>query len=755
MRRILVVVAVLMLMGALLTACKGNPTPFQLPTPTPTPAPPPTIPPPALASSGYMLAQQTPDELLAFLEQAVNELAAPEATSHADLAEQVEITAREVRSQAAGDATRRAQAAWYAALAYHRVGASGESLAWLRPALLDRLNAGEVALQPPPYSFDLEDVRVEVAAIQDLDGDGADEWLLWLRFNSPPNESVSFVVKEQAGVGYVILPAEGGWPQVGDGGTVLVEMASDINADGRPEIAISAVTCGDPGCAGKLTVYTWRDGQFASLTQPREGIPLRNVRWAISDPDRDGQIEISLVAERTGVFGWGCRWKEITIYEWDAAAEAYTFGFTLEQYPDGDAACLMTQADRALETGDYGAAVSHLNALLALPAETLVGLGADFAAFARFRLGVAYALSGQPEAALAEMENARRGAFMKGLVSAFLDHYRGGATPHAACAVAAYYAVSAPPPYELIPVNAYGGLTPAMVCPGGHDAVQSLIRTGAWRTDAGLLRTQLNNAGIPLLSYIELNLDADADSEALALTQTDFPFVWLFDADASGAIKPTRVATAKQALSMNAFTHDIDGDGAPEAYLLVEMRDPLGSRCVAAPTATVLRVEKFTGGTAQNLLTTVDCRPPAELEVALRANPAIIAVVNNLGVDAPIIHTYTWSPDGYAAAQPTPSAGLPPVYAQPTDAERQQLEEAKDAMLEHSDLGRAWGLLEPLLALPPEQTEPDFHFEVRYLAALWHERTGEVEAARLMYYQLWADAPGSGWGELARRKLKP
>lgn len=760
MRRVPVVLPLMILAGVMLAGCKGTPTPYLLPTPTPTATPPPTISPPDRALTDYTLAAQTTDDLFALLERAAAELIPPDQRQRADLAAQVEMTAREAHGRAAGLAER-AQVAWRAALAFHRLGDVDRSLAWLRPAILEAASAGEILLQPPPFVFNRECVTVEVAATEDFDGDGAVEWLLWMRFDTPPHESASFVIEQQPDGAYTLLPAEGGWPQVGAGGTLLVETAEDINADGRPEMAISTYTCGDPGCAGELHVFGWRGDRFASLVRPPEragtrGVPLRDARWAIVDSDMDGMIEINVVAPRLDTFGWGCRWDAVAVYEWDAAADAYVQAVDKTQVAEDDPACLMTQADWALEAGDYGAAAAHLSALLALPADQLGALGADFPAFVRFRLGVTYALASQPAQAQAEMEAARQTAFVSGLVDAFLENYRGGSTPQTACAVAAYYAVNDPPTYALNPVNVYGGLAPGSVCPGGHDAVQRLIQAGGWRTDAGPLRQQLEAAGVPLLSYVEANLDGDADPEAVALTKTDFPFLWLFDADASGDIAPKRIATAKRALSLRVFGHDIDGDAAPEAYILIEMRDPYTLRCVDMPTATVLRVEQpAPDGTLRNLLTATDCRTPADLEAALRADPATVTVFNNLGAAEPAVYTYRWMAGGYAQVEPPPVADATPAYAHPTGAERAQLNAARDVMLEQDDLARARSLLDALLALPPETTDPAFRAEARYLSALWHELSGSVDAAREGYYQLWVDAPGSPWGELARRKLKP
>ncbi|GAB4447183.1 MAG: hypothetical protein Kow00120_17360 [Anaerolineae bacterium] len=755
MRRILVVS--LLLVGALLAACKGAPTPYQPPTETPAPAPPPTLPPPASAPGAYTLAKQTPDEMMAFLQEAVTGgLADAVVADRASLAEAVEVTAREVRSAAAGDAVRRAQAAWYAARAHHHAGNTAESLAWLRPAVLDSLNAGVIALAPPPHTLNVEGVTIEVAAHRDLNADSLEEWVLWLRFDTPPHESVAFVAAQQAG-GYAVLPAEGGWPQVGGRGALLVEAVDDLNRDGLPEIAISAYTCGDAGCAGALAVFAWRGGQFARLTQPPEGIPLHDVSWAVADIDQDGLAEISLLAAHTDTFGWGCAWEEATIYGWDAVAGAYALREHITHFPPGDPACLMTQVERAYAAGNDSAAIQRLGELLALPEATLAALGADFPAFVRFRYGVAHARTGLVARAIEALEAARQeSAYIDGLAGAFLDHYGNGATFHTACAAADYHAVTAPPTYDLVPVKAYGGLAPASVCPGGHDAIQRLIRSLDWRTDGGPLQTQLERAGIPLLGYVQANFDADADPEALALTRTDFPFLWLFDADASGAIVPTRVATAKRATGMRAFTHDLDSDAAPETFILIEMQDPFGARCLSAPTATLLRVVTFASGAQRTLLDTVDCRPVAELEAALRANPTTVVVINNLGLPEPAIYTYIWSGGGYVPAEPTAAPPTTPAAPrQPTDAERAQLDAVKDAMLERNDLAGAWSLLEPLLALAPEGAAPAVRFEARYLLGLWYERTGDSEAARQVYYQLWADAPDSEWGELARRRLSP
>ncbi|MBN1285854.1 MAG: hypothetical protein JXB47_10685 [Anaerolineae bacterium] len=774
MRRITILTFLTLLCITLLPACKDMPArSFDPPPPTATPPPPPPVPAPEKAPPDYHLAARTPDEALSFLDAAVAELAAPGAyTGEIDPATQVDITAREVRGESVGDPVRRARAAWYAVRAYHLLSETDQSLAWLRPALLDSLEAGFLALEHAGQVINIEGVTGEVSAHEDLDGDGAPEWLVWLRFDTPPHESVALALEPASETpgGYTIMPVAGGWPQVA-GGALLVETVSDINDDGRPEIVISTYTCRDTGCTGELLVFGWHSGQFTGLVQTPEGgrgVPLHDTSWSIADADQDGLIELTTAAGRVDTFGWGCEWEDVAMYAWDAGAGAYTLAYDPPDYTQSqDPRCLMTQADAAIDAGEYERAVERLTALVNTPKETLDAFGADFQAFAYFRRGVAQAMLGRPAQTIGDMMTARAGSpFMAGLVDAFLNGYHDGATPYTACTVAAHYAVTAEAAYDLKAPAVYGQLAAPRVC-RGQEIIQRRIAAGGWNTSSPL-DAQLSAAGIPLLDYEAWNIDADPDPEALVLTQTDFPFIWLFDAQPDGSIQAVRVAVNKRATSMNIWLHDIDGDGADEAYIITAMRDPLGARCLdnARGEALTLRVIKLKEGGKRfdNLLPgpgfVTDCRTVEALRAALEAAPEQITVSNNLGALAMVAYHYSWLPEAAVYAPLEPSAALAPAgadgrgYPHPTASDRAQLAALQNAMLERGDLTAAWPHLEALLNLPEADTEPAFRYETRYLLGRWRELNGEPDAAREVYYALWEEARDTAWSALAKRKLE-
>jgi hypothetical protein len=380
----------------------------------------------------------------------------------------------------------------------------------------------------------------------------------------------------------------------------------------------------------------------------------------------------------------------------------------------------------------------------------------DFQAFAQFRRGVAYALYGRPGEAIGDMQAARRGPFMEGLVNAFLDYYNDGETFPTACASAAYYAVTTDEPYDLAPV-VYGQLAPARVC-DDQGAVQALVEDTGWNT-LSPLADQLDAVGVPLVRYEEISIDADPEPEAFALTRTDFPYLWLFDAQPDGSIKPERVASIKQALAMDVQVHDVDA--TPEAFVTVQVRDSLGARCAGPDPATRLYVFQLDeSGRVDTALPSpgyvLDCRPPETLNAALAANPREINVSNNAGSIVPVNYSYRWANGGYVEVMLTmePGSGGTPHYIHPTGDERTQLTQVKDEMLERGDLATAWALLDPLVNLPPDATEPAFQYEARYLLGQWLELNGEADAARTAYYNLWSDAPGSPWGQLAQTRLE-
>ncbi len=729
----------------------------------PDPDSPPPIPTPDRPLAGYRLAAWSPDDALAFLKKAITDLTAPAGgTDPADLLAQIDIIAREVRGEVPGDSARRAEAAWRAAQAYHTVGQADESLGWVRPALLDSLRAGMVTLAPPPHAFALADFGIggEVAAHEDLDADGTAEWLVWLRFDAPPHFSVALALEPD----YTLMPVEGDWPQAA-GDTLLVEAVSDLNADGRPEIAISTYACGDIGCRGELLIFGWREGRFISLVESEtgtRGIRLQDAQWSLSDADGDGRAEMTRVADRMDTFGWGCTWEEVSVYAWDPAAGTYTPELTTPAYAHDppDPRCLMAMADRAIDGTEYSAAIEHLDAILAMPAAELAGLGADFAAFVTFRRGIAHALVGDSGAAVRDMEAAAQqgSAFMQGLASAFLAHYGDGATFHTACAVAAHYAFFAEEAYDLKPVAVYGRLSPVRVC-RGHEEIQRRIVKGEWNTTHPL-KDQLDKAGIPMLVYHEANIDADPEPEAVALTQTDFPYLWLFDAQSDGSIRAVRIATVKLALDMHVFSQDANGDGAPEGFIMVEIRDVFESRCQTRDRATLLYAIRTTAAGFEHLLPppgfVTHCGDPDTLRQAVQGGPQQFSVTNNLGVLEPVSMDYIWTREGYVrqGAEAT-AAGGPVSFVHPTPDEAARLAEAMDAMLERGDLAAAQVLLAPLRELPPGDTVPAFRRKVAYLRARWHELNGEPDIARAGYYNLWRDAPDSVWGALAKRKLEP
>lgn len=215
----------------------------------------------------------------------------------------------------------------------------------------------------------------------------------------PPGDVVIFQCQ-----GGAVVPVYSGRLAIGEGSAdseesdkpqFTLERIEDVNGTGRADVVFVTSTCGAHTCSDRLYVIEWDGAGFVDRVPDMTDYP-----YATFNID-NGQILVDVGG--IGSAGAGLQRSYQEAWVWDGKQ------FALTEQTVGPPTALVHyihDGDGALAQGDYGAAIDHYERALednSLPSglflETEEQGVAVLKAYARFKLNVAYAASGDYRAA--------------------------------------------------------------------------------------------------------------------------------------------------------------------------------------------------------------------------------------------------------------------------------------------------------------------------------------------------------------------
>lgn len=213
----------------------------------------------------------------------------------------------------------------------------------------------------------------------------------------------------------------------------------DVNDTGRADVVFGTSSCGAHTCWNRLYVVEWDGAAFVNRVPDMLDYPFATFTVG------DGQILVDVAGIGSAGAGYQRSYQEI--WRWDAVQFANT-----EQIVGPPTALVhyVHDGDDALVGGDYGEAINHYQTALddiSLPAglflETEEQGMAIVRAYARFKLVVAYAASGDRDSAqsqhsllMAEYPEGTPGSPYALIGQAFWHDFSANGVPRLACAAA-------------------------------------------------------------------------------------------------------------------------------------------------------------------------------------------------------------------------------------------------------------------------------------------------------------------------------
>ncbi len=222
---------------------------------------------------------------------------------------------------------------------------SGEDI----QAVLDTL----IAWSAPAEEAESELASYVWAESADLDGDGADEWLITLPVperGCGPTWCPTYLVVFETTDGlfrpwYVVRGAPPEEVQMQHPELRLIE---DINADGETEVIVEQRWCGAHTCFTGLTVGRWDGARWHDLAA--DTISQAYTDLTIEDRDGDGVLEFVMHGGTFGSVGAGLQRQHTLIFDWQDGAYRL-----VEDTPDPSdhPYYLMLDANTALAEGNW------------------------------------------------------------------------------------------------------------------------------------------------------------------------------------------------------------------------------------------------------------------------------------------------------------------------------------------------------------------------------------------------------------------
>lgn len=336
----------------------------------------------------------------------------------------------------------------------------------------------------------------------DADGDGTTDLLV-----APGVMAVRPVVllgRGEQGVVVPLLPPEAIGPDTA--GAAKLDRVADINHDGTPEVVIPFEIPGASALNTELFVVRWDGQRFAPVFRTFLTTWAGGGEWKIR---ADGAIETTCPV--LGAFDHKLLPHPIqtNVYDW-AAGSGYALVETRVEPPTTQRQ-QANLAEAAFRAGNWQAAIERYQQLLADPGlQVEPNVEIDFVAFAHLRLGQLFALTGQFDAALAELRLAGQAEPSIGdLALAFREGYAPEANASAGWAtmlkVPLYRAIYEGKAGNLgEPAGATGVLWPGV----GLAAFLNVPSEVLAMTDAELT-TALAASGLPVVKAAINNLDDD------------------------------------------------------------------------------------------------------------------------------------------------------------------------------------------------------------------------------------------------------
>jgi hypothetical protein len=156
----------------------------------------------------------------------------------------------------------------------------------------------------------------------DLDGDGADEWLIGLPVPGMgcgatlcPSYVVLYEQVEGLFQPQYVIPGTPDIPTLSFADPRFIE---DVNADGATEVVIEQRSCGAHTCFTSFIVGRWDGTTWRDLTA--EPISQSYAETTIEDRDDDGALEFTLHGGTSGSVGAGLQRQHTRIYDWQDGA---------------------------------------------------------------------------------------------------------------------------------------------------------------------------------------------------------------------------------------------------------------------------------------------------------------------------------------------------------------------------------------------------------------------------------------------------
>ena len=253
----------------------------------------------------------------------------------------------------------------------------------------------------------------------DLDGDGEDEYVVRVAREGRPEEGAlegwlagDINIFDDLGLGYEIVFSLAAFDEFSDGDLLkpVIFEVSDLNTDSRAEALLTSSVCGAHTCS--LTVYLigHEGGEYVPILDPGDGedgaitLPVTDEQVRLVDVDGDGVAEILLREGLIGSVGAGPQREGTWTYRWDG--RRYVLAGT--EYDASELRYFTVRdADDAFADGDYERAIALYREAVdssQLQDVDYPGDPAELIAYARFRIGLAMAVRGDTDGALAALD---------------------------------------------------------------------------------------------------------------------------------------------------------------------------------------------------------------------------------------------------------------------------------------------------------------------------------------------------------------
>jgi hypothetical protein len=343
--------------------------------------------------------------------------------------------------------------------------------------ILDYLNADPVhiiRLRPMLRDWGALTDRLGEVQEADVDTDGDLEWVIALAAPARATLNVPgdlLVIDRQDGTYSLAFQSSVEFDALQENVAILA--VKDINADGRPEIAYTSMSCGAHTCLTTVHILGWDEEAFRLLTQNEVIMPYADVK--LENRDDDVALELVLHGGMIGSVGAGPQRARTEVYNWNGTY--YVLSDTIHDESDF-LYFKVLDANAALKAGDYTRAISlYQEAIENTDLRTWKGPEErpDLVAFSRFRLALTYLLvkdEANADAMAQALQSQQPDHVYNQVTQVLLDYYTKEDTVTAACQAVTEFVYEHPEAVEVLNGFGYANPTfaPEQVCPIGVSA---------------------------------------------------------------------------------------------------------------------------------------------------------------------------------------------------------------------------------------------------------------------------------------------